>query len=408
MSSESNPSRSDSSPSNQSLSRRELLAVAGTSVSAALAGCSGESSGRGDYPEGVRFEDDWLTFAHDDANTGYDPDSSPASKAEVAWRSEFGVPTTGVTVAGDTVFVPTDQLRAVDAVTGKTRWTYPYDLRTPPAVLDGVVYVPHSDDAALVGLDVASGEEGWRADLPDRPETPPVFSNQRKRLFVALSGGTLCGIDREEGGERGSVAWTRSVFGEVSAPLAFNLYHLFAVTSTGELYCFTETGNPYWRHNRHAHLRVPPVVGDERVYLGGMDGTVAALDRRNGSVVWEYEGRGAVQDPMALDGDRIYAASGGLVAIDAESGERAWRYESGEGIQCSPVVVGDTVFVGTDAGSLIALDADGGGLLSGPKRWSVSLGDYVGHWLAAADGRVYAPVVPPQSEGGSNRLVAIA
>lgn len=400
------PSESNRRTRPERPTRRKFLTAAGASATVTLAGCNSgsPSSARGDYPEGVVFETGWPTFAHDDANTGYDPDADPASAGEVAWRSEFGVPTTGVTVSGDAAFVPTDPLRAVDAATGSVRWTHPYDLRHPPAVEDGTVYVPHESDPALLGLDAESGDVVWQADLPASPTTPPVFANRRERLFVALRGGTLCGIDREDA----AVAWTQSIFGEVSAPLAFNLYHLVAVTSVGEVYCFTDSGHPAWRHNRHAGLRSPPVFGDERVYVGGRDGTVAALDRRNGGLAWERDVSGFVEEPLAFDGDRIYAvAAGALTALNAANGERAWRFEADEGVRSSPAVVGDTVFVGTKGGALVALDASGGGPLSGPKRWSVSLGTYVGHWLAAAGGRVYAPVVPPRSESGPNRLVAV-
>lgn len=383
--------------------RRKLLAVAGTSAIGALAGCGGSSSRRSDYPEGVRFDADWQTFAHDDANTGYAPENDPPSEGDVAWRSDFGIPTTGVTASGDTVFVPDDSLRAVDAETGSTRWTYPSDFRTPPTVEDGTVYVPHESESALLGLDVSSGEVVWRADLPESPATPPVFSNQRDRMFVALQNGTLCGIDRAAA----TIEWSQSVFGKVSAPLAFNLYYLFAVTSTGEVYCFTERGNPVWRHNRHATLRAPPVVGDRRVYVGGVEGHIAALDRENGGLVWERETLSLIDDPLAFDGDHVYVGGADLTALHADNGDRAWRYQADEGIRSSPIVVGDTVVVGTRDGALVALDRAGGGLLSGPKRWSVSLGRYVGHWLAAAGGRVYAPVIPPRDEEGPTRLVAV-
>jgi outer membrane protein assembly factor BamB len=284
------------------------------------------------------------------------------------------------------------------------RWTYPYDDWTPPAVEDGTVFVPAPEEPALVGLDAPTGRETWRASLPGRPRTPPAFSNDRERLFVAVDGGRVCGVDRADG----AVRWTRPVYGEVATPLAVNLYLVVAATTAGELYCFTTEGDPYWRRNLHAHLEAPPVVGDERVYVGGMDGRVQALDRRNGGLAWEREVAGFLQRPMALDGPHLYVSGGRLSALDVDTGEVAWRYESPEGVNCAPAVVGDTVLVGTDDGRLAALDAAGGGWLSGPERWSVSLGSYVGHWLAAAGGRVYAPVMPREDEGGPTRLVAVA
>jgi outer membrane protein assembly factor BamB len=185
--------------------RRRFLAAAGASAAASIAGCASQSPTHGDYSEGVRFDEDWPTFRHDDANTAYDRDAAPPADRSTAWTSAFGVPSAGPTVADGVVLAPGDPLRAVEAATGEVRWTY---------------------------------------------------------------------------------------------------------------------------------------------------------------------------DP-------------------------------GEGVRCAPAVVGDTAFVGTKDGRLAALDAAGGGWLSGPERWSLSLGRYVGNWLAVADGRAYAPVVPPRDEGGKTRLVAV-
>jgi hypothetical protein len=141
--------------------RRRFLAAAGASAAASIAGCASQSPTHGDYSEGVRFDEDWPTFRHDDANTAYDRDAAPPADRSTAWTSAFGVPSAGPTVADGVVLAHGDPLRAVDAATGEVRWTHPYSDWTPPAVEDGTVFVPGTDEDALVGLDAAGrGREG--------------------------------------------------------------------------------------------------------------------------------------------------------------------------------------------------------------------------------------------------------
>jgi outer membrane protein assembly factor BamB len=432
----------DRPPNRARPSRRRLLAALGATATAgttALAGCAGAGGGsiRDDYPEGVLVDAGWPSPSRDDANTAYAPDGT-APDGTVDIEYPFGAPPAPPTVAAGVVLVPGRTMRAVDPGTGETRWSRPYGSWTAPAVRDGVVYVPgatgddgsaetgsesdegvagakDAEDAdgtgSLVGLDVRSGEEAWRVSLPGRPTGPVAFGNPPDQLYVPIAGGRVCGASIDPPGHR----WTAGVFGEVAAPLAANLAQLFVATSTGELYSFGRDGTPAWRRALHARLSAPPVAGDRRVYVGTKAGEVLALDRTDGSLAWRFEGNGFVEDPVAFDGRRLYAAAGDLVALRADTGEATWRYEAPGGIGSGPIVVDGTVFVGAeqsrtemghgaDDGSLVALDADGGGFASGPRRWQLPVGDFVGHGLSYADGRLFVPTL---STDGTYTLVAV-
>ncbi len=80
-------------------------------------------------------------------------------------------------------------------------------------------------------------------------------------------------------------------------------------------------------------------VYDDRVYVGIIDGRLAALDRRNGSVVWEtmtvdpdqpYTITGAPRAANGLvyigNGGAEYGVRGYVSAYDAASGEMVWRF----------------------------------------------------------------------------------
>lgn len=105
------------------------------------------------------------------------------SDGSEAWYREFNAPgelppaladgTLYITGANDTT------LRAVDALTGLTRWKFPYVGRSVagPTVADDVVYVPTADSeqGRLYALEAATGRlSGEPVDLPQRPVSPLV------------------------------------------------------------------------------------------------------------------------------------------------------------------------------------------------------------------------------------------
>lgn len=82
--------------------------------------------------------------------------------------------------------------------------------------------------------------------------------------------------------------------------------------------------------------------------------------------------------------------------MDAATGEERWAFETGDTVVSSPTVVGDTVAVGSQDGSLYALDRTGG-----TERWSLSTGGSVFSSPTAVSGTVYVG-------SGDRNLYAVA
>ncbi|QLC33004.1 PQQ-binding-like beta-propeller repeat protein [Halarchaeum sp. CBA1220] len=352
-------------------SRRDVLATAGALAAASLAGCQTPSDGstRNDYPEGVVFDDGWRSPNHDGANTRSVRDGPTLTDPEVA--ATLPPSHGGVTGADGRVFLARrSTLRAFDAASGDALWTASADGTHPPSVLGDVVYAPHPETPVVRGFDAESGDVVETHDLPARAVTPPAWSNGRDSFAVALAGGRLAGVPVGSG-----ETWTADPWGGVEAHLAHNMNTVVAATTTGEVYAYGARGTPRWRTNLGAVDLVAPVVGDERVYVGGWDGTIVGLSPTDGGRVWTRE-RAFVDAPLAFDGTRLYHAAGDLVAFDAATGETEWTYDATA--SCAPAVVDDTVYVGRDDGALAALDA-----ASGEERWTLALGSSVGPTVAA-------------------------
>ncbi|REA03357.1 hypothetical protein DEQ92_09475 [Haloferax sp. Atlit-6N] len=370
--------------------RRDVLRLLGSGAAVGLAGClGGDEQTDDDSAEGVRFESGWRTYAHDDANTAFLREGTPISEPTIEYEPDFGMDSTEPVVADGVGYTPGDPMRAIDPAAGEELWAAQGESWTAPVVLDGVVYslgtTVHGPNR-LALYHARSGRLFRTIELPGRPQTPPAFSNDRETLFLGLDDERVCAVDIDAG----EVTWTRSLFGAVRRPLAVNLHSVFVVTEGQRLYCLGTDGSAYWQAPTETVEAVAPVVGDERVYIAGWD-RIAALERRNGDVVWEDD-RG-VHKRLAFDGKRLYAARGSLRALDSATGEERWKYDPRESVSAASVV-GDTVYVGTGHGELVALDRTGGGGLFGDReRWSISLGRNVGHSLAATDRRVFCPVV---------------
>lgn len=105
-----------------------------------------------------------------------------------------------------------------------------------------------------------------------------------------------------------------------------------------------------------------PAVVDGRVYIGGSDRRMYALDAKTGEVIWGFEADKGIYSSAAVAGGRVFFATNNdtLYALDAHTGAFVWKY-SGVTKRTTPTVDGRRVFVG-GYGKLIALDAATGTL----------------------------------------------
>ncbi len=123
--------------------------------------------------------------------------------------------------------------------------------------------------------------------------------------------------------------------------------------------------------------RATPTVSGDRVYVLDSRGTLAALETKDGSVVWSmnFIEKFEIELPnfgyatsVVVDGDQVIVQAGGTegnnyLGIDKDSGEIVWSHGSGPAGYNSalPVQVGDKKrFVYVADGQLICIDEEGG------------------------------------------------
>ena len=116
------------------------------------------------------------------------------------------------------------------------------------------------------------------------------------------------------------------------------------------------------------------------MFFGSQNGTVYALNDRNGGVIWTYHAHASVKASPTLSGGVLYFGdySGRLQAISERTGRRLWISKSegallGSGtFYSTAAVVYGRVFLGNTDGRIYAYDASTGRL-----DWAVQTGAYV-------------------------------
>lgn len=152
-------------------------------------------------------DDDWSTFAHDDARSGFQRNETGINRSTVSalrlrwarfldeamWSSPLA--------AGGLVYVPTTRgnIYALDAASGEVRWKTHVGgtIRMTPEIVNGALLVgvygalgepkqkPHG--AAFLSVDAATGAIRWRTPLPGLVRSEPVVIEGV--IYEGLAGG---------------------------------------------------------------------------------------------------------------------------------------------------------------------------------------------------------------------------
>lgn len=109
------------------------------------------------------------------------------------------------------------------------------------------------------------------------------------------------------------------------------------------------------------------VLGDA-IYLAAADGTVAAINARNGQDLWRTTVGKALASGVGSDGVTTAVVTKANELVGIVDGKQAWSKKLGAGVYTAPLVAGARVFVATADRTLAAYDARTGQLLWSQQR----------------------------------------
>ncbi|HMB91438.1 MAG TPA: PQQ-binding-like beta-propeller repeat protein [Rhodothermales bacterium] len=303
-----------------------------------------------------------------------------AATGNEQWRFETqGAIHASPAVADGRVYVSSrDQhLYAVDAQTGRKIWQFAMGTDLPyvwgfdmylssPTVVEGLVYVG-SGDGHVYAVKGATGQVTWSFDAGARVRSSPAFADGI--IYVGAMNGRLYGLDAATGQQKmvfktEGASLDPADFGfdrqaVVSSP-AVDGGRIFFGGRDGYLYAVdAQTGQQQWQFNYEVSwVLSSPAVADGAVYAGTSDGRfVNALDAATGEEQWRLATPSIVWSSPSVAGDLVYfgCGDGFLYALDRQTGEEQWRFRTGGGVYSSPVIAQGTVYVGSDDGVLYAI-----------------------------------------------------
>jgi outer membrane protein assembly factor BamB len=189
---------------------------------------------------------------------------------------------------------------------------------------------------------------------------------------------------------------------------------LYALGSDGDLVCLeTAKGTPRWKKNLRtdfagrtgnwAYAESPLIDGDVLVCTpGGSKAALAALNKKNGDVIWKTElaqaEDAAYASAMVVEADKVKQyvqfLGKGLIGVDARTGKMLWRYAKTSGITniTTPLCADGTVFStngggrgATGGGALVKLSADKEGVKTTEVYFAREMATKIGGTVRVGD-----------------------
>jgi outer membrane protein assembly factor BamB len=270
------------------------------------------------------------------------PPPFPLLPAEQAWITVLDAPpSAGGAMDAARVYVPlqSDVTVAIDRKSGKVAWTRGVESAWPPVVADDTVYVAASDE--IHALDPVTGNQRWRAPYTGVMVAPLTRVNDR--LVSIVAPGVVVAFDLADG----AVAWQQPLGAGAGHAVTSDGTRLYLSLDDGRVIALSAAaGAKLWERKLPGHLSEPALAPD-RVFIGSDTNDFYALDADSGSVEWKWRAGGDVIGAAADAAGRIYFASldNLLRAVNRGNGNQRWRKEIATRPALPPRVIHDIVLL---------------------------------------------------------------
>jgi outer membrane protein assembly factor BamB len=259
------------------------------------------------------------------------------------------------------------EIYAVNLKTGKEVWHYPESadskhvyFATPVLTEDGQLLIGSEGTThAFVSINPETGKENWaEAFLGAKGKwvAPPLVFNDK--IYAPNTDGFVYVLDMDgksaaDAIEIGGSLWSApSTDGKLLYVASLDHYLHTIDPATNKV-----TGLPV---DLGGAVPGSPIVTEDGAYVGSFASNIQFVSPEGKSEVIA-EAQNWVWGAPVLDGDTLYYADldGNVFSFDTASGKQNWSEIKPDGpIVASPLVVGDQIYVGTEAGTIFALDKD--------------------------------------------------
>jgi outer membrane protein assembly factor BamB len=249
---------------------------------------------------------------------------------------------------------------ALDRASGRLLLTLRFTsaCESSPALAAGRLWLG-SDEGEVLGIDLSIGAEPLRVKLGKLVRSSPLPLGDHVVVGVmdTKESGAVVAIDRV----KGTVIWRRKRGAVFSSP-ASDGKRVFVGGDDGELQALDPlTGKVAWANAIGGRVRATPALAAGLAIVGDFDGRLAAVRLEDGTRVWTREFGQPIYSSACVFGDVVVVGchDGMVRGVRAATGESLFEAETRGPVVASPVAAGSRTVVGSTDGDLYLLDAKG-------------------------------------------------
>jgi outer membrane protein assembly factor BamB len=231
-----------------------------------------------------------------------------AQTGKTVWRATIGATESSPLVVNGVVYVGSrnDKVYALDARTGRARWTYTTggEVKGAAAYIAGTIYIG-SYDGHVYALNARNGKLRWRASAENRLGGRGTFYANPAIAYGRIYIGSTDGVVYSFGTTSGRLLWARRTGGYVYSSAALWRRTVYVGSYDHKLYAIdAATGDVRWAFKSNGAISGSPTVLNGVVYFSTLKGRTYGLDALSGKVVWQFtDGQ---YSPVVSDQRRMY------------------------------------------------------------------------------------------------------
>jgi outer membrane protein assembly factor BamB len=245
------------------------------------------------------------------------------------------------------------EFSCIDAFTGQKLWTLDQSV-SQPIIAYGNLY--------------AGG-----TCYGDSYQTPTAWTYWRGNMNSP-------GVTNQIAPEKLNVRWTFTAGGPITSSPAIVNGKVYVGSNDNNIYCVdADNGNKIWEFTTGFRVASSPAVSGGVVYTGSDDGYVYAINADNGQKIWQTSVGGfypsvmvevatwQVRSSPIVVNDKLYvgALDGNVYCLNTADGSIAWTYKTGEPIVGSPAYSDGMIYISSLDRNVYGLNA-----ASGNKVWN--------------------------------------